>query len=497
MADSPVTDPALLAQLEGGGGGQAVSDPKLLQQLETDGSPQEDPNPNALGPWASAVVRPIAEGAAALPGMAANAGVAAGNLVNQGLSKLGVKTYPEHQLDMPGKAFQDALDKYTQKPSGWLGKGAEAVSSMIMGGMSPNGIGLKAADEAAGAMAGTGRAAAVREAQQAGFKMPPEDAIGANLASISVKAKLERQLSARNSERVEDLTKLALGFPENHPLSVPALEQVRDVASKPYDVLGSTGDVKADEEFMNDVATSGSAFSKVDRSFPKEPGEGPPPGGPDASKIAALKGRYFQPQFTAREAIDAMRQLRKDSSSNLKVYDPEKNAMGLVQRQIADAFEARLERHAEQLGKPQLVQQLRAARVKIAQTYAVQDAMNPSTGSISALALARLYQNGAPLTGELQTIARAALTSPKAFKDADKLGKEGEFSVVDFLVAAGAYLHNPSLAAAVVARPAIRKYLESQIGQRMSRPSIAGQVTQQAVPGMVPPAMQQGPQTLQ
>jgi hypothetical protein len=511
MPLQPVNDPNVVAQLEQGSqqpaaGPQPVQDPAILAQLNGQPPPQQPPQQDdkALGPWASAVVRPIAEGAAALPMMAADAGVAAGNLANKGLSAMGLKRYPELEMAQPSQTFMQALDKYTEKPDNFIGKAADTVSAMLFGGLvNPAGIGLKAASDVAegvsgsAAVGGGGRAAAVREAQQAGFRMPPEDTVGANLASATGKAKLERQLSARNDERVQELTGLSLGYPEGHDLSPQALEQMRDVLSKPYEVLAQTGQVKADEQFMEDVATSGARFSKVDRAFPREPGEGPPPGGPDASQIEALKGRYFQPQFSAREAIDAMRQLRKDSSTNLKDYDPAKNALGLVQRQIADAFEARLERHAGDSGQPQLVNQLRAARVKIAQTYAVEDAMNKSTGRVSGQALGRLYQNGAPLTGELATIARAALAAPKAFKSVDKIGREGEFSVVDFLIAAGAYLHNPSLAAAVVARPAIRKFLETSMAQKMARPTIAGQAVSQAAPGMVAPAMQQGPSTIQ
>jgi hypothetical protein len=456
-----------------------------------------DQSPNALGPWASAAVRPLVEGAAALPGMAADAGVAARNLVTGHFDASSTRSFlfgsekaeKEGATPAPSQALQHALDQYTTRPDTFMGKAAETVSSILTGGfLNPEGIGIKSLDQVpnlGGALTGGGRVAAVREAQQAGFRMPPEDSLGANLASIAGKAKLERQLSIRNADRADELVKLGLQFPAEHPLSPQALDVMRDQAARPYEQLANTGDVRADEEFMNDVATAGAAFSKVDRAFPREPGMAPTDASsPDASQIEALKGRYFQPQFSARESIDAMKQLRKDSATNLKNYDPNKNALGVVQRQIADAFEARLERHAGQSGAPNLVPQLRAARVRIAQTYAVQDAMNPATGRVSALALGRAYENGAPLTGELATVARAALTSPKAFKDADKLGKEGEFSVVDFLVAAGAYLHNPSLGAAVVARPAIRKYLESQMAQRMSAPGAGGQTMQGAIPGM-------------
>lgn len=490
MADKPVTDPSLISRLEGTD--KPVSDPKVVEQLE--GKPQAPTdNHPVLGPWASAAVRPIVKGVTALPAMAADALSGFKDIATGNIDTSSVKGFffgaPGHRN--PSQDIDDALDRYTMRPDTFVGKASEFVSSLLTGGMiNPEGIGLRAAyGEMAGvnAAANTGRTAVVREAKQAGFKMEPEGVIGNTMASASGKAHLQRDLSRFNSERTQTLTKLALDHPTDHPLSYDALDQIRENYSRPYDVLASTGMVRADEGFMEDVSTAGAQFSKVDRAFPNEPGVATV-GGPDASQIEALKGKYFQPQFTARESIDAMRQLRKDASANLRNYDPTKNALGLVQRQIADAFESRLERHAADAGMPQLVPQFRASRVRIAQSYAVQDAMNRATGEVSALDLSRLYENGAPLTGELQTIARAASAEPRAFQDAWKIGKEGQFSTIDFLVAAGAYLHNPSLGAAIIARPAMRKMLMSRMAQRMGGQS-GGQALEGALPGMAAPAI--------
>jgi len=447
-----------------------------------------------LGPWASAAVRPLAEGVSALPLLAMDLGVYTRNMLGDaGRWALGKTATPDYE--MPSQMFQEALDQYTTKPGNWLDKSSEFVSSAVAGGFTnPTGIGIKSLDEVP---AQFGRQAVVTEAHQVGYTLPPSETghtLGATLESVAGKAKMEREVSAKNAEVTDRLVKTALGLhPDHPPLSPEVLDAIRTEASKPYDMLANTGEVKADEEFMNDVAGAGADFSKIDRAFPQEPGVAPKEGsGVDASQIEQLKGKYFQPRFTAQEAIDAMRQLRKDASANLKIYDPNRNALGMVQRQISDAFEARLERQAEALGQKGLVDQLRKARIRIAQTYAVEDAMNKSTGNVSALALGRLFQNGAPLTGELQTIARAALAFPKSMKDVDKLGKEGAFSVLDFLVAAGAYYHNPSLAVAIVARPGIRKALQTKVAQRMATagPTAAGQAVQQAAPGMVAGANQ-------
>lgn len=450
-----------------------------------------------LGPWVSAAVRPVAEGVAALPLMAMNAGVAGRNLLTGS------------HYELPGAMFQSALDRYTSKPQGIIGKGSEFISSSLLGGLiNPTGIGFKALDEVPQALAGTERAAVMREAHQAGYSIPASEieghagTVGRTLESVAGKAQLERDVARDNQRVTNRLAKLALGLHPDHPAITPeTLDVLREEAAKPYESLAALGKIRADEPFMSDLAEAGSQFSKLDRAFPTEPGIAPDQtGGVDASKIEALKGRYFQPSFTGREAIDAMRTLRKEASKNLSQYDPQKNALGMVQRQIADAFEARLERQAERAGDAGLVDRLRQARVKIAQTYAIEAALNKATGNVSAPALAKAWKAGAPLSGELQTIARAASAFPKVTRETDKLGRDGPFSVVDFLAAAGGWLHDPSLALAAATRPAVRAYLRRRAQALPAAPGAPAQSFKGAIPGMLAPAMEQssdGSPTLQ
>jgi hypothetical protein len=478
-----------------GAGASAVPADDLPGATDTGGGggPQQQPEaPHPLGPWASAAVRPVAEGAAALPMMAMDTGVAVRNILGDaGRKALGWTATPDYE--MPSQMFQKALDEWTTKPEG-IGKAAEFVNSALAGGFTnPTGVGIKALDEVPAQL---GRQAVMREAHQVGYDILPSEAGHAPTAAlegVSGSARLSKEISAKNVEDTQRLVKTALGLhPDHPPLSPQVLEAIRDEQSKPYEALRMLGEVKTDDEFMNDVAGAGADFSKIDRAFPKEPGAAPAEGsGVDASQIEQLKGKYFQPRFTSGEAIDAMKQLRKDAATNLKVYDPNKNALGMVQRQISDAFEARLERQAEQTGNKGLVDQLRKARVRIAQTYAVEDAMNKATGQVSAALLGKLFQNGATLTDELQTVARTAIAFPQSMKDVAP-ASGNPFTVVDFLVAAGGYAHNPALLSAIVARPGIRKALQTKIAQRMATagPTATGQAIQQAAPGMMAGANQ-------
>lgn len=102
--------------------------------------PQEE---KALGPWASAVVRPLVKGVSALPLLAADVGVGARNFATMmanpqpGASAwetfTGEKPSTATPTELPSQTFNKALDQFTTTPEG-VGKGAEFISSALAGG---------------------------------------------------------------------------------------------------------------------------------------------------------------------------------------------------------------------------------------------------------------------------------------------------------------------------------------------------------------------------
>jgi hypothetical protein len=108
---------------------------QLLSQPVADKTNAPQQSPSALGPWASAIVRPVAKAVAGLPLMAGDAGIALGNMVRPPIDRaLGIKQSPDLPLTMP--AFNRLLDKYTTAPQG-VGKAAEFVSTGLVGSQLP------------------------------------------------------------------------------------------------------------------------------------------------------------------------------------------------------------------------------------------------------------------------------------------------------------------------------------------------------------------------
>jgi hypothetical protein len=249
-----------------------------------------------------------------------------------------------------------------------------------------------------------------------------------------------------------------------HPedvLDPAALERLRKPAEDVYDQLAGLGRISADKEYIDEVSGAGRAFTHSAADFPGSVS-------PDVDKVRSM---YLQQSFTARGAVDAMKQLRRDAALDLRSGDPERISVGMVKREVSEALQNRLDRQAASMGKPELVEQFKDARKLLAKINTVDDAMVGS--HVNAGSLAKLHASKPGyLSGELLTIAKAATEFPKAFQQTSKTGEWGPYSVWDLMIglgsAGGGAMGHPALLAGVVARPAARAALKSKAYQAAS-----------------------------
>jgi hypothetical protein len=299
---------------------------------------------------------------------------------------------------------------------------------------------------------------AIRNATDSGYKLSPsqvDNKGGAFVEGASGQAALDRTISLKNAKATDELAKKALGITDEK-LTDTARRTVRVQANKAYDEVAKTGPRKTSDayrkeiEAIDDRTGSGSFAEDV----------------PEA--VVNLKKYYkSRPGFDAKDAVAKVRQLRKDSRLNQKNQDPEKQALGHMQQKIAEALDNELERHVADIGKPDLVADYKAARVKLAKLGTVEDALSGT--NVSAKKIHQQWKRGAPLEGELLAIARAYDNFPSVLQEAAKIRGKHPFSVVDYLVAAGSVggaTLNPALLAGVAARPIARAALASDTYQR-------------------------------
>lgn len=304
---------------------------------------------------------------------------------------------------------------------------------------------------------------AVKDATNAGIKLNPTQ-LGAKkgraAAGMSGRAALDRELSFANVPVVDDMAKTAIGLEKGKHLNQANIDSLKSTANQAYADMAKTGVRKTSDEFRADI-------NKItDRTGAASFAEDTP------AAVQKIKETYSKVQsFSAKDAVAKIRQLRKDSRGNLKHDDPEKNALGYAQKQVADALEAELGRHAEALGMPELVSRYQAARVQLAKIHSVEDALEGT--NVSARLLSRQQKAGVPLSGELKLIADTYDSFGKVLQDPSKIADNGPLSVVDYLVGVGGAAVNPALAAAVLARPAARRFLASDFYQRRAVPKSA------------------------
>lgn len=337
-----------------------------------------------------------------------------------------------------------------------LNTAVQAAPSLLLRGKGR--AGAAAAEAPKPAPVATSREIATKTATDAGFKLTPTQVgnkVGGLAESLTGQAKLERTLSLKNAPRVNELAATELGLPEGTKTITKAdLARLKIEANKPYNEIGKTGSRVVSNEFRQEIASIGDKTGG--KSF----------AGDTPSSISDMKKFYGSVKgFAAEDAVNKIRKLRRDGYANKSgKYDPEKAALGDAQLKVADALDNELERHAQAVGKPELVANYKAARVQLAKLATVENALRGS--DVSALALARAQKNGAPLSGNLKTIADSAAEFEKSFQEVRKIRDSGALGVTDYLLGVGGATASPALAAAVIARPAVRSFLASDTYQR-------------------------------
>lgn len=358
-------------------------------------------SPAAIG---SALVRPVAKGLTAIPGIFADATMAGFNLATG------------QNNELPSQATSRVLDQYTQAPEGVVGKGAELVSTALVGSRIPM---PAVGKQAPAGFKGTEPELTVtqetfKEARKAGYVVPPATVkpTAGRVAAESVggKAAVQQLASRRNQTVTNRLVARGLGLSDDAQLTPRVLEKLRADAGKYYDAVARSGDIAADAQYLDDLAAIGRQSDEIAAAFP-EANVG------KSEEIGQLVNSLLRDHFDAKPALAYLKELRKNASANLSgvnAADPAKVSLGHAQRDAAAALEDRIIRHLHEQGKGALAHAFDKARVTIAKAHSAEKALNPGTGNINARMLATELRRGKPLSGEFETVAKFAAAFPKA-----------------------------------------------------------------------------------
>lgn len=278
------------------------------------------------------------------------------------------------------------------------------------------------------------RDATLREAQGAGYVVPPSAVepsfVGNRLESIAGKAAISQEAAARNQGVTNELARKELGLPKNGAISVQALENKRNQLAAPYREV-----------------------SMLD---------------PEAA-----------------DALKKLKQSRFDANNYYRHYDMSADPESLTKAQGFAAESKRLEGYIEDIasnaGKPKLVEELRDARVKIAKTFDVERALNVATGDVSAATLGKMVDKGKPVSGGLATAGKFQQAFPSYARDGEKIPTPGvskSEALASSVLGLGGYAalgpYGAAMAALPLASGPVRSGLLSRYGQSKIQPDYSG-----------------------
>jgi hypothetical protein len=445
------------------------------QPTPQDGQPsQGQQSPDALGPVASSIVRPMAKGANAIFNFIPDTATDIANSIPE--SVLGPKA------QRPGDYINSIIDRYTTAPSTPTGRIAEGVSTLAVagGGMKAAETGMGLAEKGVKAAYSRITSRAAEKAASAGYKFTPASVGGPVTKQMQTWGggpKLEKDFSHGNQEVTDRLGKAQLTLAPDAELDEPTLSHLKDEAYQPYQQARALGQIQSDQDYLNELTAAGGRFANRGAGY----GSGARFPEVDDEKMA-----YLVQTHDSNALVDEIRELRNLARKNLGQYNPSANAVGVTQKEIANAMENLLGRQAAKSGNPQLLDQFKAARKALSQIHAVEDSIGAG-GHIRAQDLHRMQESGVLLTGNLKLIADTYKNFRKDLQNVAEqghAGNSGEWSAVDFMLGGTGFLTgHPAVAATGFARPLMRKALRSEAvqksmlkGMRGGKPSAAGKV---------------------
>lgn len=384
--------------------------------------------------------RVVANTASALPLMAEDFGVGARNLY-------GKLTGGTSNYEYPSDTVHAAMDQTFGKPQGMIEKatdiaGPALLSAGLSGASTPSAIrSIMAPTPSLGTTAGGTAgplaqvpanftnaqqtqaqqlALALKKGQDAGLVVPPQTTnpnfTNAAVETVGGKIATAQGAAVHNAPQIDKLAAQEIGLNPDAPLTVGALKQVRAEAGKAYQAVRNVGNISTDDQYLQSLTGVAQQASGVAASFP----------GTKASPLISEVDSMLQPSFDASHAIDKVGQLRDSASMAFRAGD---TGTGNGYKTLSNALESQIDRNlsarvaaGDPSVSPGMVANWQNSRQLIAKTHSIEDALNETTGHVSATALAN---SGDPLSGNLKTIADFARIAPKAVQDTAKIGSHG------------------------------------------------------------------------
>lgn len=239
-----------------------------------------------------------------------------------------------------------------------------------------------------------------QESRDAGFVVPKSAVAPTTVTSIKEKIvgepALTQKAQLKNQDVVNNLVRKEFNIDAKTPLSEELFEGLREKAGQAYDNIQKL------------------PLQQVEVLNPN---------------TGLMQSRQLNP----KQLVDDWKQANfdyKDYNRQSKIAgNPEARAKAQEASARMEQLQNEIEQAVNASGKPELLTELRKAKVQISKLHAVEDAFNPASQNIDATALARIEakfaKRGAGFTDNLKTITNFVNRFPSYFKETSKMRSPG------------------------------------------------------------------------
>ncbi|MFA7279607.1 MAG: hypothetical protein WC100_05890 [Sterolibacterium sp.] len=358
-------------------------------------------------------------------------------------------------------ALQPTLENESRLLNAGIGAGAGVAGKYVGGKVADAVTGKMTATKAAAAseaLKNAPRDATLAASREAGYVVPPtqvnpSSAWNQLLEGFSGKIKTGQAASVKNQSVTNRLAREAVGLSDDAPLTSEALKGLRSTAGTAYEDIASAGQFATDKTFRQQITKLSDAQRTLAKEIPELAN----------SEVLTLAKSLDKPSFDGRTLIEASKALREKATAAFRAGEGD---AGKFYRGAADNVEDLVERGLMDAGRDGagMLNAFREARKLIAKTHTIEGALNDATGNINAAKLAAQLTKGKPLSGGLETAAKFAGAFPKAAQEVERTGAALATSPLDWAAMGtlSAVTSNPLMMAGVAARPAARSLILSK-----------------------------------
>jgi len=353
--------------------------------------------------------------------------IGTGAIPGGALAKTGAKAVTKEAIKqgaagLASATIQKAIDE------GELPTAKEAVLATVVPAAA-GGAAQKILSEAPSAVSAVRRAFAGRpkelrtfeQGSAKGLKVVPSDLdpsfTTTQLESLGGKAAVNQRTQIANQDPVNRMAKEELRVASDTEISPSVLKSIREQESQVYREVDALAEqARRDLEALQQARARATNVSDPAQRAVEE-----------ARFTSTYGSREAQLREQAAASLEDLRKVRGDMQSMWDNYyasggkNVEAQQGAIALKAQAEALEDSIDATLRRIGRADLADRIVPARQRIAQTYNVEEMLNPGNFNVDPDVALRMLKRGVPLSGNLKLLAEFKAAFPNSLREASKV----------------------------------------------------------------------------